>query len=80
MKFDNESTKNIGLDNSSKLKESKVFSKVILSLDLSNEKREDCKKLLPDKLKGSNEWVARIRGQPGAFHDIAYRRRVVELN
>ena len=47
-------------------------------------RQEDCKKLLADKLKevtekgGSKKWVIRIRGQPGAFHAIACRRRAVE--
>ena len=43
------------LDNSSRLKDSESFNKVILSLDLSKEDREDCKKLLADKLKEFNE-------------------------
>ena len=73
------------LDNSSsRLKASESFNKVILSLDLSKKDREDCKKLLADKLKevnekgGSKKWVIRIRGQLGAFHAVAYRRRAVE--
>ena len=59
------------LDNSSRLKDSESFNKVIQSLDLSKEDREDCKKLVADKLKevnekgGSKNWVVRIRGQPG---------------
>ena len=66
------------------MKDSESFNKVILSLDLPKEDREDCKKLLADKLKEVNEkggiktWVIRIRGQPGAFHAIAYRRRAIE--
>ena len=77
--FNKQSTKNMDLDNSSRLKDSESFNKVILSLDLSKEDREECKKLLADKLKevnekgGSKKWVVRIRGQPGAFHVIAYR-------
>ena len=43
------------LDNSSILKDNESFNKVILSLDLSKEKREDCKKLLADKLKKVNK-------------------------
>ena len=76
-------TKNMVLDNSSRLKDSESFNKIILSLDLSKEDREDYKKLLADKLKEVNEkgeskkWVVRIRGQPGAFCAIAYRRRAV---
>ena len=54
------------LDNSSRrFKDSESFRKVILSLDMSKEDWEDCKK-----------WVIRIRGQPGAFHAFAYRRAV----
>ena len=43
------------LDNSSRLKDSESFNKVILSLDLSKEDREDCKKLLADKFKEVNK-------------------------
>ena len=43
------------LDNSSRLKDSESFSKVILCLDLSKDDREDYKKLLADKLKEVNE-------------------------
>ena len=84
IKFESLETKNMVLDNSSRLKDSESFNKVILSLNLSKEDREDRKKLLADKLKevnkkgGSKKSVVRIRGQPGAFHDIAYRRRAVE--
>ena len=85
IKFESLETKNMVLDNSSRLKDSESFNKVILSLDLSKEDREDCKKLLADKLKevnkkgGSKKWVLRIRGQRGrAFHAIVYRRRAVE--
>ena len=79
IKFESLETKN-----SSRLKDSESFNKVILSLDLSKEDREDCKKSFADKLKevnekeGSKKWVVRIRGQPGALHAIAYRRRAVE--
>ena len=68
IKFESLLTKNMILDNSSRLKDSERFSKFILSLDLSKEDREDCKKLLADKLKevsqkgGSKRWVIRIRG------------------
>ena len=84
IKFESLETKNMVLDNSNRLKDSESFNKVILSLDLSKEDREDRKKLLADKLKevnekgGSKKWIVRIRGQPGAFHAIAYRRRAVE--
>ena len=84
IKFESLETKNMVLDNSRRLKDSESFNKVILNLDLSKEDREDCKKLLADKLKevnekgGSKKWVVRIRGQPGAFHAVAYRRRAVE--
>ena len=84
IKFESLETKNMVLDNSSRLKDSESINKVILSLDLSKEDREDCKKLLADKLKevnekgGSKKWVVRIRGQRGAFHAVAYRRRAVE--
>ena len=43
VKFDNQTTKNMVLDNSRRLKDSEIFSKVILSLHLSKEDREDCK-------------------------------------
>ena len=68
------------LDKNSRLKDSEIFSKVILSLDLSKKDREDCEKLLADKLVevgqmgGSNEGAIWIGGQPGAFHVVAYRR------
>ena len=84
IKFGSLETKNMVLDNSSRLKDRESFNKVILSLDLSKEDREDCTKLFADKLKevnekgGSKKLVVRIRGQKGAFHDIAYRRRAVE--
>lgn len=84
IKFDNLLTKSMVLDNSNKLKDSEVFNKVILSHDLSKEDREIYKKLFEDKLKeinlkgGSKKWVVRIRGEPGAFHTVAYRRRVVD--
>ena len=84
IKFESLETKNMVLDNSRRLKDSESFNKVTLSLDMSKEDKEDCKKLLADKLKevnekgGSKKWVVRIRGQPGAFHDIACRRRAVE--
>ena len=70
------------LDNRRRLKGSENFNKVMLSLDLSKEDTEYCKKLLADKLKEVNQegrskkWVIRIRGQPGAFHAIACRRAV----
>lgn len=85
IKFDNLSTKNFILDNCYKLKESEQFRKVILNQDLSKEDREECKKLFDEKVKeinkkgGSSKWVVRIKGQPGAFHAVAYRRRS-ELN
>ena len=84
IKFESLETKNIVLDNSRRLKDGESFNKVTLSLDLSKEDKEDCKKLLADKLKevnekeGSKKRVVRIRGQPGAFHAIAYRRRADE--
>ena len=84
IKFESLETKNMVLDNSSRLKDSESFNKVILSLDSSKEDKEDCKKLLADKSKevnkkrGSKKWVVRIRGQPGAIHAIAYRKRSVE--
>ena len=84
MIFESLETNNPVLDNSSRLKDSESFNKVILSFDLSKEDRKDCKKLLADKLKEVNEKggrkkrVVRIRGQPGAFHAIACRRRAVE--
>ena len=71
IKFESLETKNMVLDNSRRLKDSDSFSKVMLSLDLSKEDREDCKQLLADKLKeiyekgGSKKWVVRIRGRPG---------------
>ena len=70
IKFESLETKNMVLDNSSRLKDSESFDKVILSLDLS---KKD-KKLLA----GSKKWVVRIRGQPGAFHANSYRRRAVD--
>lgn len=84
VKFVNQSARDMVLDSSNKLKESEQFSKVILSLDLSKEDREECKKLFTEKVKevnqkgGSNKWVVRIKGQPGAFHAVAYRRRTRE--
>ena len=45
IKFESLETKNMVLDNSSRLKDSESFNKVILSFDLSKEDREDCKKL-----------------------------------
>ena len=84
IKFGSLETKNMVLDNSSRLKDRESFNKVILSLDLSKEDREDCTKLFADKLKevnekgGSKKLVVRIRGQKGAFHDIAHRRRADE--
>ena len=42
------------LDNSCRLKDSEIFRKFILSLDLSKEDREVRKKLLADKLKEVN--------------------------
>ena len=71
IKFESLETKNMVLDNSRKLKDSESFNKVILSLDLSKEDMEDCKKLLADKLNEVNEngrskkWVVRIRTTSG---------------
>ena len=74
------------LDNSSRLKDSESFNKVILSLDLSKEDREDCKKLLADKLKevnqkgGSKKWVVRIRGQPGGLPCYCLQKKSSRMN
>ena len=47
-------TENMVLDNNSRLKDSESFNKVTLSLELSKEDRDDCKKLLAGKLKEVN--------------------------
>ena len=68
IKFESLETKNMVLDNSSRLKDSESFNKIIISLDLSKEDMEDCKKLIADKLKevnekgGSKKWIVGIRG------------------
>ena len=54
IKFESLQTKTMVLDNSSRLKDSESFNKVIQSLDLSKEDREDCK-LLADKLNEVNK-------------------------
>ena len=80
IKFESLVSKDNVLDNSSRLKDSESFSNVILSLDLSKEDREECKKLQEIK-RGQPEgrkWVIRIRGHPDAYHAIANRRRAVE--
>ena len=85
IKFESLETKNVVLDNSRRLKDSESFSKVILSPDLSKEDREDCKKLLADKLKevnqkvGSKKWFVRIRGQSGAFHWVQKKSSKMNL-
>ena len=55
IKFESLETKNMVLDNSSRLKDSASFNKVILSLDLAKEDREDCKNLVADKSKSQPE-------------------------
>ena len=54
VKLYNQSSKNMVLDNSNRLKDNEILRKVIVSLDLSKEDREDSKKLLADKLKEVN--------------------------
>ena len=54
------------LDNSSRLKDSESFSKVILSLDLSKDDREDCKNCLQTNQKKSTRMEEARSGLQGS--------------
>lgn len=81
IKFNSLGLKNLVFENTFRLKKSESFSKVILNNDLSKEDREKCSKLLQEKKdeigkkEDTSKWVFRIRGQPGDFHAVAFRRR-----
>lgn len=81
LKFSNLCHKNLVFENSFKLRKSETFSRVILNNDLSKEDRELCSKLLKEKKEeiskkeDVSKWVFRVRGQPGDFHVVSYRRR-----
>ena len=81
IKFDNQSTKNLVLENSFSLRKSESYKMIILKQDLSIEDREQCRKLLDDKKKeiglkdDINKWVFRIRGRPGSFHVLSYMKK-----
>ena len=78
VKFYSYTTKNMILENCFKLKKLQKFKSLVISHDLSNEDREHCR-LLIKKVKDSKDdaskWVFRIRGQPGNFHVVTYRRQ-----
>ena len=81
VKFENQVQRNLVLQNCYKLKKSELFKRVILCQDLSKEDREECKRLLTNKKReidskdDASKWIFRVRGQPGNFHVVTYRRQ-----
>ena len=78
VKFYSYTTKNMILESCFKLKKLQKFKSLVISHDLTSEDREQCR-LLIKKVKDSKDdaskWVFRIRGQPGNFHVVTYRRQ-----
>ncbi|ESN99402.1 hypothetical protein HELRODRAFT_162949 [Helobdella robusta] len=76
-----QTSKNLILANCYKLKNYKVYYKVIINHDLSKKDREINKKMLEDKKKeiGLREdnvgWTFRLKGKPGDFHVLAFKKQ-----
>ena len=81
IKLNEFNVKNLVLENSFKLRKSEAYKNIILSHDMSIEDITECRNLLVEKKKeitakdDVNNWVVRVRGQPGEFHVVSYRRQ-----
>ena len=81
IKFENFSAKNIIMENAPRLRKKETTKNVILNNDLSDEDRRVCRELLAKKKEeiggkeDINRWIFRIRGQPGEFRVLAYKKQ-----
>jgi len=73
--------KNLVMESLYKLKNLEAkFNTVIVTHDMTRKEREDCKNLVEEaKAKTaqdpSGEWIYRVRGSPGKFQIIQFKRR-----
>lgn len=81
IKFNSFIDKNLIMENCSKLRRNEAYKSIMINHDLSKEDREEIRKLISEKKKeialkeDINKWGLRVKGQPGEFYIVSYRRQ-----
>ena len=73
--------KNHVMETSFRLSKSEKFRHVVISHDMTEQEREQCKRLVVEakdreSREGSGEFIYRVRGQPGAMKIVKLKKRI----